>query len=186
MGTKGFYALLYKGKIYVIYNRHDSYPRILGNTLLKEYSKYTIQEWRNLLTNCIIIDSKEKYNQYIENNANVKEDLYYYFKNNINDNVLHKSIFENNTIENMDYDTFGYLYDTSYSVEKVIQSKFIFTTSGDPYHYIPEDYIPYDSEYGYIYNLDNETFIYKNINKHYEYTFSYYQLPKEMIEHKIE
>ncbi len=186
MGTKGFYALLYKGQIYVIYNRYDSYPRILGNILLESYSKYTIEKWRNLLTNCVIIDSEEKYNNYIENNANVKENLYHYFKNNINDNSIHKYIFEKKNIEDMKYNDFQYLYDSSYSIEKVIQSQFIFTTPGDPCYYMPEDYIPYDSEYGYIYDLDNQKFIYKNINKHYEYTFSYYRLPKEIIEQKIE
>lgn len=50
---------------------------------------------------------------------------------------------------------------------------------------MPEDYIPYDSEYGYIYDLDNQKFIYKNIKKHYEYTFSYYQLPKEIVEQNV-
>ncbi len=99
--------------------------------------------------------------------------------------IIQYYFFEKNSIENMEYNDFQYLYDTSCSIEKIIQSGFIFTAVGDPEFSMPEDYIPYDSQYGYIYDLDNQTFIYKNINKHYEYIFSYYKLPKEMIEQDI-
>ena len=81
MGTKGFYAFIYKGNRYVIYNYFDSYPEALGNDLLNELRKRNLEEWKALLEKCIIIDSEETYNTHFSNNdPKIKYDLVKHFE----------------------------------------------------------------------------------------------------------
>jgi len=100
MGTKGFYAFIYKGNRYVIYNYFDSYPEALGNDLLNELRKRNLEEWKALLEKCIIIDSEETYNTHFSNNdPKIKYDLVKHFEeivlkfNNVKNIYFTKDIF---------------------------------------------------------------------------------------------
>ncbi len=181
MGTKGFYAFIYKGKRYVIYNYYDSYPSGLGNDLLNELRKRNLEEWKALLDKCIIIDSEETYNDYFSNNdPKIKYNLIKYFEEEILKFSSNKKIEE--IIPQMNYSRILNCYGRACSMEKVLSSGFLFTSSGDPCGYMPEDYIPYDSEYGYIINFDKDVFIFKDISNNYDYTSSLNHLPKSIRE----
>lgn len=177
MGTKGFYAFIYKGKRYVIYNYYDSYPDALGNDLLNELRKCDLEEWKSLLDECIIIDSEEMYNIYF-NDSVFKYNLVNYFKE-----IIFK--FSSNTnieeiVQKIDYNGIFHCYGRVCSMEKVLNSGFLFISSGDPCGYMSEDYIPYDSEYGYIIDFDKNLFIFKDISNNYDYTSSLNKLPKSI------
>lgn len=90
----------------------------------------------------------------------------------------------------MDYNKLFSCYGRSCSMEKVLTSGFLFTSSGDPCGYMPESYIPYDSEYEYIINFDKNIFILKDIDNNYDYTFELNKLPKSIgpnnIKYKIQ
>ncbi len=179
MGTKGFYAFIYKGKRYVIYNYYDSYPEALGNDLINELRKRDLEEWKVLLDKCIIIDSIETYDKYFSKcDAKIKNDLIKHFEEIILKFNHIKNIEE--IVPKMDYNDIFNCYGRVCSMEKVLNSGFLFISSGDPFGYMPEDYIPYDSEYGYIIDFDENIFIFKDISNNYDYTFNLNNLPKSI------
>ncbi len=51
MGTKGYYAIKYKGKTYLIYNQCDSQPEHLGADLLKELKRINMKNGLKCLKN---------------------------------------------------------------------------------------------------------------------------------------
>lgn len=180
MGTKGFYAFIYKGKRYVIYNYYDSYPEALGNDLLNELRKRDLEEWKVLLDKCIIIDSEERYNEYFSNN----DDLIKYFEEEILKFNSNKNMEE--IILQIDYSRILNCYGRSCSMEKVLSSGFLFTSSGDPTGCMSESYMPYDSEYGYIIDFDKNQFIYKDLHEYYDYTFHLKRVPKSIVKHQFD
>ncbi len=82
----------------------------------------------------------------------------------------------------MDYNDIFHCYGRACSMEKVLSSGFLFTSLGDPTKSMPEDYIPYDSQYGYIIDFDENKFIFKDISNNYDYTSSLNKLPKSIGE----
>jgi hypothetical protein len=64
MGTHGLYGFYYNGKLYLIYNRWDSYPSGLGSTLVNEIKEAlkdgTFENWKNLLIKAVIILEDEE------------------------------------------------------------------------------------------------------------------------------
>lgn len=184
MGTKGFYAFIYKNKRYVIYNYYDSYPSALGNDLLKELRKRDLEEWKALLEKCIMIDSLERYDTYFSNNdAKIKYDLIKHFEENILKFSVNQNIEE--IVQKMDYNDIFHCYGRACSMEKVITSGFLFTSSGDPSGCMPESYMPYDCEYGYIIDFDKNQFIYKDLHEYYDYIFHLKKLPKSIVKHEF-
>lgn len=179
MGTKGFYAFIYKCKRYVIYNYYDSYPEALGNDLINELRKRNLEEWKVFINKCIIIDSEETYDKYFSKcDPKIKYDLVKHFEENILTFSVNQNIEE--IIPKMAYNGLFNCYGRICSMEKVLTSGFLFTSPGDPCGYMPEDYIPYDSEYGYIIDFDKNIFIFKDIWNNYDYTFSLSNLPKSI------
>jgi hypothetical protein len=200
MGTKGFYAFIYKGKRYVIYNYYDSYPEALGNDLLNELRKRNLEEWKVLLEKCIMIDSIERYDTYFsECDAKIKYDLVKHFDDSLLHSVLFKGAksdeenilkFSKNKnideiVQKMDYNDIFHYYGRACSMEKVLTSGFLFTSSGDPTGCMSESYMPYDSEYGYIIDFDKNQFIYKDLHEYYDYTFHLKRLPKSIVRHEF-
>nr|CAG8535393.1 5536_t:CDS:1 [Entrophospora candida] len=55
MGTRGLYCFLYKGVYYIIYNHWDSYPKGLGEALLRQLQGFSLEELRERLVNSIIV-----------------------------------------------------------------------------------------------------------------------------------
>lgn len=157
----------------------DSYPEALGNDLLNELRKRNLEEWKALLEKCIIIDSKERYDNYFSNcNDKIKYDLVKHFE----EIVLKFNNVKNieKIVQNMDYNHLFSCYGRACSMEKVLTSGFLFVSSGDTSGCMPESYMPYDSEYGYIIDFDENIFIFKDIFKNYDYTFSLNNLPKSI------
>lgn len=67
MSTRGLYIFKYKGKYYIFYNGHDSYPEGpygLGSRLIENLNKLTREEIYKLLEQFLLLldDRKEEYN----------------------------------------------------------------------------------------------------------------------------
>lgn len=45
MGTRGYFALRYKGHYYIIYNNYDSYFEGLGYSLIRSIKELTKEQW---------------------------------------------------------------------------------------------------------------------------------------------
>ena len=58
MGTRGYWAIVYKGKMYVMYNHFDSYPERpgLGWNLIQEITWGNIETWKKALERIHIVD----------------------------------------------------------------------------------------------------------------------------------
>ena len=53
MGTRGYYAIIYNGKMYIMYNHCDSYQEWpgLGWALVREIQWGNLKEWKRALEN---------------------------------------------------------------------------------------------------------------------------------------
>lgn len=60
MGTRGFLAFIYKGKLYVMYNQLDCYPEPpgLGWTVVQEILWANLEKWKAALDNIKVADGK--------------------------------------------------------------------------------------------------------------------------------
>lgn len=59
MGTRGYWAIVYKGKMYVMYNHWDSYPQRpgLGWNLVQDITWGNIETWKKALESIHVVDA---------------------------------------------------------------------------------------------------------------------------------
>lgn len=70
MGTKGYYAIVFQGRIYVFVSRADAYPRGLGKVLLDEIRSCNMDEWKEMIKNGVVIQNEEDHNLFFFNTQN--------------------------------------------------------------------------------------------------------------------
>ena len=171
MGTRGYFAFLYKGRIYYFYNHFDSYISGLGTKLLQELIEND-EDWKKLFVSCIIIENEEQYNRMIQFNPSIKESIVTHF------NSEYSKLFPNTPIQDLTYMNMLSLYDRCMSMKKVLTSGYLMITEDMDFMY--------EAEYGYILDFDKERF--QVIIHGYNCTldFSLHQLPKELPEIKFE
>ncbi len=182
MGTKGFFGFYYKGKYYLVFNRFDSFLDSLGNELLEEV-KYMvknnlIKEWKNLLSNIVVIeidDKQENFDEKISNEDKIK--IYNHFENNVLEKLqkIYSNICKNP--EELDIESLFTIYSyigsyEEHKFEKILTSGFI----------IIEDYTNnnYDAEYIYYIDFDHEQFNIIDVNKNHHLKFNIHHLPKSL------
>ena len=170
MGTKGYYAIRYGGKLYVIYNQCDSQPDHLGLDLLNELKKISYEEWVKMFEKCIIIDSEEDYEKHIEGNHELKVTLLKHHGGGLA-RFGDKKIDYEEEAKHISYNGFYGIYKYALSLERVLTSGYIFT-----------DDSMYDIQYAYTLDLDQKRFIYEDIHHDMICSYSIYQLPKKIYE----
>lgn len=131
MGTNGAFGFFYKGKYYVCYNHNDSYPEYLGLNLIYEILNTNFEEWKKLLDNMIIVDSKAKPTQDVIEKLAEFTDLG----------------VSNGTTD----DWYCLLRGTQGSFNNVLRA-------GHIENFVDKDGKPDKKVYGYIVNFDNNTF----------------------------
>ena len=128
MSTRGFYIFKYKGKYYIFYNGHDSYPQGpygLCSRLIENLRKLTREQIIQLLENLVLlyeegvaerdINEKEEYNENGETDFISIEDAltrpYAYWRFFVRDNEPKKSIIINDLKDiNWDLCDIEYVY----------------------------------------------------------------------------
>ncbi len=168
MGTKGYYAIKYKGKNYVIYNQCDSQPEHLGADLLKELKRIQYEEWIEMFEKCVIIKSEEDYEKFIQDNYEIKLALLKHHEGGLARFGDKKMDYESN-VKTIDYNGFDSIYRYALSLERVLRSGYIFTNDS-----------MYDIEYGYTLDLDNKRFIFENLHDYSKHDYSIYHLPRTL------
>ncbi len=169
MGTKGYYAIRYGGKLYVIYNQCDSQPDHLGFDLLNEIKRIPYEEWLFLWKKCVIIDSEEDYEKQIGENYELRVALMKHHEGGLA-RFGDKKIDYEEEAKTISYHDFYVMYKYALSFERVLKSGYVFT-----------DDSMYDIEYGYILDLDKKRFIYENYHDHSKHDYSIYHLPKQLM-----
>jgi hypothetical protein len=169
MGTKGYYAIRYGGKLYLIYNQCDSHPDRLGLDLLNELKRISYEEWIEMFEKCVIIDSQEDYEEHFQDQYDLKVKILKHMEGGLYRFAKDKMDYEE-VANKIDHNGFYGIYKYALSLERVLKSGYIFT-----------DDSMYDVEYGYILDLDQKRFIYKNEHDHSIHDYSFYHLPKQLI-----
>ena len=193
MGTKGYYAIICQGKIYIFYNKFDSYPSGLGQVLLDELRNANLEEWKHMVTNAIIVLSENAYDKYLCDHDNhfsqlgreVKTDLIDHFEKEFTTWYPHTNREE--AIDNFRYEQFLVLYYYSYSMEKMLKSRVLFpiyqnniTDYGEDLYY--EITYEYDCSYGYVIDLDKKIFTFDDLTDYVKHIYSLSNLPKSLPE----
>lgn len=83
MGTRGLFGFYYKKKYYFVYNHFDSYPKGLGNKLIKEIidmiKNNEMEKWIEMLINIKVVFETDKsedwYYKLHENQGSFKKTL---------------------------------------------------------------------------------------------------------------
>lgn len=126
MSTRGLYIFKYKGKYYIFYNGHDSYPHGpygLCSRLIENLRKLTLEQINELLENLVLlyeedlvekdINEKEEYNENGETDfISIEDSLtrpYAYWKFFVRDKEPKKTVIINN-LKDINWD----LYDMEY------------------------------------------------------------------------
>ncbi len=207
MGTKGYYAVVFNGKIYVFSSRTDSYPDGLGQVLLDEIRNCNMEEWKNLITNSIVIQNEDDHNRFfptsmvsIQNEYEVgsskkssisKIEMRRQIMNNLKNSYAYKIFYRNidieQSIETFTYNDYCRLYDYSYSLDNILKTQFLYTIyhgNKDNFKNVVNDIeYKYDCSYGYIINLDINEFIFDNLQNYQTHIFSFSKLPKNLSEY---
>ncbi len=182
MGTKGFFGFYYKGKYYLVFNRFDSFLDSLGNELLEEV-KFMVEnnlilEWKNLLSNIVIIedlDNQTEFDKKISNEDKIK--IYNHYENNVLEKL--QKMFSNicKNPEELDLNSLFTIYSyigsyEEHKFEKILNSGFI----------IIENYtdIKYDAQYVYFIDFDHEQFNVIDINKNHHLKLNIHHLPNSL------
>ena len=133
MGTRGIYGFFYKGRYYIQYNHYDSYPRVLGVSLILEILNANLDEWIKLLENLVLISDEVKPTLKDINKLQKYTDL----------KVSNQSI----------YDWYCLLHLTQGSFHHVLHSGYLI-------NHVDANGTPMMEEYAYILNFDEKTLDY--------------------------
>jgi len=84
MGTRGAYGIRYKGEDKVTYNHWDSYPRVLGQTMIDFCNNHSIRELKELFKKIRLVEDAEtpttedrqRFKEYITEDIGYREDFY--------------------------------------------------------------------------------------------------------------
>lgn len=189
MGTKGYFGFYYKGKYYIVRNQFDSFPSSVGTDLLnevKEMVKYNkIDEWKMKIESLRLLIHDKDFDALTMEERSF---LIHHFDNPFFKKVRY-AFSEDSSKFTIDERLSGYCTDNHYqsswtdnlyhlfkmnpSFTKILNSGFI----------LMDDDIEktkYDTEYGYILDLDNYTLNCIDVSFGHELKLNIYQLPKSI------
>ena len=194
MGTKGYYAVVFNGKIYVFSSRTDSYPDGLGQVLLDEIRNCNMEEWKDLITNSIVIQNEDEHNRFFSTSLDPKglvsrHQIIQYLQNSDVFKIFYRNVNIYQAIETFTYNDYCKLYDYSYSLDNILKTQFLYTiyyeNDSNFENDIGEIIYKYDCSYGYIIDLDKEEFIFDNLRDYKKYRFLFSELPENLSKYCV-
>ncbi len=190
MGTKGYYAVVFNGKIYVFSSHTDAYPRRLGQVLLDEIRNCNMEEWKELIKNSIVIQNEDEHNRFFSTpKIETRYQIIQYLQNSDAYKIFYRNMNIDQAIEIFTYNDYSRLYDYSYSLHNILKTQFLYTIYYENYQYFEHDIYEiihkYDCSYGYINDLDKEEFIFDNLKDYKKYRFFFSELPENLSKYCI-
>ncbi len=165
MGTRGYFAFFYKGRLYIFYNQFDSYISGLGTRLLHEVREMMesgkFDDWKRHFASSIVIENEEQFKRIFQNNPDHLNTLIDHFIAHMPTRNIRKCDTE--------YSDITRLYDCCQSMKCVLESKYLFITEDMDFMY--------EAEYGYILDFDKERFKVKILGYNCTLDFSLHNLP---------